>query len=585
MRSAAPVALLSILCALGATPVARQGSATVAGRVVDGRTGQPIAGAVVTVVAQAGDSASESRSTLTGDDGQFTFTRLRAGSVMLGAERPGYLEGQYGRLRARGFGRPLPVDEGSRHMGLTITMWRHSIIRGRVLDKSGEPVQGVEVTALATQPSANYNVPLAHVEDHQTNDLGEYEIALAPGTYAVAVMLQATTSPARTNPRGEYEGSLIAPFPVFGLTTSDGAWWLHLAVGTPLPRKTADGRVLTYVTTFHPNVTAFSAARTVSLGAGEERSDVDIQLAEVPTCVVSGVVDMTSVPAGRVLLTLLSDGAKRQGVVSDIAYARADGTFRFLGVTPGRYTLQAARIFIGEEVMPADRDPLFATRPLSVTSADITGLDVRLHPGVRVTGRIEFDESPEPDDSTQLALADRGGAALVTARSQGSAQTTFEFRSVAPGRYTLAAVNGQWHVLNMTMNGRELPDDPIEVTTAHIANLVVRLTKASTSLTGVLTNRSGFPTADAEIVLFPVDRTQWDTDRDERRFHAQRADAAGRFQLRDLPAGEYFAAAVDESQMDDWSGTAFLDAIARTATRVQIAPGRPAVLNLRVGGE
>jgi hypothetical protein len=129
-----------------------------------------------------------------------------------------------------------------------------------------------------------------------------------------------------------------------------GDWVLQTsAPGSRLvpPALGSDGRMLAYRTTFHPSATASSQAADIVLGSGEERAGVDFQLRPVPVFQISGTVAGPDGPAGNLGVRLLPAGTDEltsdAGFESASTTTDAGGTFLFLAVPPGQYTLKALR--------------------------------------------------------------------------------------------------------------------------------------------------------------------------------------------------------------------------------------------------
>jgi hypothetical protein len=78
---------------------------------------------------------------VTTGDGWFVFRELPAGRYSIAAAAFGHVASEYP---------PYLVDivDGVRPPAVSLRLWRHGAISGRVLDERGEPVAGIPVTAL-----------------------------------------------------------------------------------------------------------------------------------------------------------------------------------------------------------------------------------------------------------------------------------------------------------------------------------------------------------------------------------------------------------------------------------------------------
>lgn len=183
------------------------GTAVVAGRVMDMVTGNPVAGASVTLATSAATappspSAPARRVIATAnEDGRFVLREIPAGTYTLTSAFPGFSPGALGQRRPAGPSRPVTVTDGARETNLVVPMWRLSTITGTVRDDRGEPVVGVSVKVLRRMQNTNGRTELVYTGGEATDDRGRYRVSnLLPGTYAVAV-----TSAMRTNPVAEVD--------------------------------------------------------------------------------------------------------------------------------------------------------------------------------------------------------------------------------------------------------------------------------------------------------------------------------------------------------------------------------------------
>ena len=143
------------------------------------------------------------------------------------------------------------------------------------------------------------------------------------------------------------------------------------------------------------------------VGAGEARTDVDITLPAVRGVRVSGVVSAPIVKGVIVSLRRRGDSGARDPARID-ATAAADGTFVFVAVPPGDYTLTAMRrqppltevtmaggspAVAWDDVVGSDPEVAWAEMPLGIGDADIDDLAVQLSPGTVVSGRLLYEGS------------------------------------------------------------------------------------------------------------------------------------------------------------------------------------------------
>jgi Carboxypeptidase regulatory-like domain len=229
---------------------------------------------------------------------------------------------------------------------ITITLVKGGVITGRVTDSDGQPMVGLQVSATMVRDAEGYSVRAApQGEPRMTDDRGIYRIfGLRPGSYIVGTsgkMYPASFSP--------YAGSAI---------------------------------------TYHPSSTLDTAAE-VAVASGAEASGVDIQFRGGPGYVISGTVTTTSA-------TLASRGAMVSITNTDInsvtgfASVRHNDPrkgFMIKGVNNGNYEIVAYSS--GDQELDASSAP----RRVTISGADVTGLELRISPLASVSGQVLIEAS------------------------------------------------------------------------------------------------------------------------------------------------------------------------------------------------
>ena len=132
----------------------------------------------------------------------------------------------------------------------------------------------------------------------------------------------------------------------------------------------------------------------------------------------------------------------------------------------------------------------------------------------------------------------------------------------------------------MIADGRDLLDTTLDGPAIALSNVVVTLTDKRTEITGALQSASGQPVSDYYVVAFSTERANW--RHGSRRSVSARPATNGRFMIADLPAGEYFLAALTDLDPLEWQTTDFLEQVAPAAVRVRIADGEKKVQDLRI---
>ncbi|HEX5068593.1 MAG TPA: carboxypeptidase regulatory-like domain-containing protein [Vicinamibacterales bacterium] len=599
------------------TPAAA--TAVIAGTIVDAATATPIDGAVVHISPSSGTLPSPLQ--LTDAKGRFLFTNLPAGSYSLRASKTGYLDGAYGADIENGITvMPVAIENGRHVLDARIAIGKPSTISGTVVDEAGEPMVNVFVRALRVVMFAG-TPQLASGRVVSTDDRGVYRLnGLAAGRYIVMLPSVSASAPAART--GEIltasRDSQSWSYSSFGVPKPDGAFagehdYVAIGGAYPLP----PGREpRAYPPLFHPAGRAMAEALPIALALGEERSNVNFTWAPVPASTVSGRLAGPSDVIGNVLIRLTPIGNESLPPGGEVAttWTKADGSFTFLRVANGEYSLIASRSYAylsetdgralprppgfredtgggatipGSEVGYAylsDRttDTYTARQRVSVGGGAVTGLSVQLRPNVRLRGRVIIESgafsiqgasggSPAPP-TTGPVRAEPASGDLTLGVPGGmfdSTNGTFYVDGVQTGEYTLRFM-GLPMVKSIVIGGADYTTRPIDTAAARgLDEIVVTVTDKAATLSGTVVGASSRDPA--VVIYFPTDRTQWS----KYGFRPTRIGSTGvandgSYRI-ELPAGEYFVVAVTAKQNRLWQDPARLEAASASATRVKLA--------------
>jgi hypothetical protein len=591
-----------------------QGTGLILGQVVDGTTNRPISGALVTLNLRA----SRPIRALADGQGRFVFRDLPKGSYGLVATKPGHADGAYGRLRPAGPTLQFELGDGERAGGATIAMWRHAAIAGFVQDELGEPVVNTTVRVLRRQIVGGQWRFMPGAQD-QTDDRGAYRIGtLEPGEYAVAVAMSSGSGLPMDLMMGAELDRVVAVSAVRVSAAAGGEAAIFLEGGSSEALGVDEnGRPLTYPVQFFSGAGSAVRATLVKLASGEERGSVDFQLKPVRAFKISGTVSGPEGPLANLALTLVPAEAEQLASAFDTrtAFATAAGTFTFSNVPPGQYVLRATRtprmafggpgemtvvsqggVTVASGVrtagpgMPLPTEPtLWTELSVGVSTADIVDLQVMMRPGLRVTGTAQFDGGsarPEGDRLTAVGVmlepADvRPGVTPARGRIETSGQ--FATMGVPPGRYFIRAVGAPqgWTFRGASLGGRDVSDVALDID-SDVNGVALVFTDRPIELSGRVTGDASL-TEGATVLLFPADQSEWvGYGASPRRLRNVRADKTGAFTIGNLPAGDYYLAAVTEKTAIDWQNPEFLASLASDATRVRLNDGQKLTQNVKV---
>jgi protocatechuate 3,4-dioxygenase beta subunit len=541
------------------------GTASISGRVIEGATGLPLPSVTVGLnlinedalavpmedrvyaITPPGFGSYWDRTT-TKEQGGFTFTSVPAGSLEINATKPGWRPPDV-RIAGADPVRWFAVRDGDRLTGVEIKVFRPATIRGRVTDDHGTPLAGIEILATAPGVTPQPTGPLGGVI---TDDRGRYAILVQPGRYVVSsAQLPAITASLGSSPKSAFES------------------------------------------TFYPHVPTQADAVAIDITRGEDRDGIDFVLATRPAFRVAGrLTGHDGVPG--VLVELLP--AQRDSRAEPIAITRLSGqdSFGFSTVPPGRYVLRALsapNMPIGSHGNPPLRElpdgpTLWAEVPVTVVDRDVA-ITLDLHPGSRVSGRVEFDGRLPPPSLPMLQqqfgiVIERADAARSDFRGAYLGDGRFSTIQLVPGRYIfLAYAPKEWRLKSVVHDGRDIRDYPFEIGSADIRDVVLTFTDRRSAIRGRVLREPPYETTRGWVTVFPSDRALWsDYGIMPRRIAFLELGRSGVFEA-EVPPGTYLIAATPQSTRGRITAET-LTRLAAIATAVVVGDGQTALQDLRL---
>ena len=530
-------------------PGAQAGTAVIRGRILAADTGRPLRRAQVRMTAP--ELGRDNRTISTDEDGRYEVTDLPAGRYTVNVTRSGYLPLRYGQRRPLEQGKPLQILDTDIVENVDFALPKMSLITGHVTDELGEPIAGVSMYAMRMM-YLNGRQQLVPVNGDfaRTDDAGDYRIVgLPPGTYIVQ---------AKTNDK-----------------------WTVDAGG----REETMG----YAPTYFPGTTNAPDARRITIGLGKEASNTDFALIPGRAATVSGTAfDSRGRPFDTVNLAQevrgLNFGSFR---TAGDAKVLPDGTFSIVNVAPGEYKLGAQRP--GTPGSAGDAE--VAIVPITVNGFDVENVAVTGSAGGSIIGKVIADEGvtariPKVGVSVAERLLGQADPMLLGVyRTPGIAQVsdenTFAIAGVfGPARFAFTLPEG-WRVKAVQHDGRDIIDLPIDPKSGEVMSGVeVVVTDRITTVTGRLSDETNAPVADGTVVVFSTDDTKWFEG--SRFVRGSRPDQQGRFQIKGLPPGEYFAVAMDFVEEDTWNDPEYLRSLQNAAQKIRLVDGESQALALRL---
>ena len=478
---------------------------------------------------------------LTEGNGGFAFTQVPSARCALEATRSGYADGAFGRSRPEGDPRPVDVVDRAARTDLKIRLWKLGAVTGTVLDGRSQPIVALPIRVFE-YAMVGGRPRLLVAGQTVTDDRGFYRVGrLLPGEYVVGAISTHTTLPVSLvdryfDPGGDPEPLRQAIFRVTPVITPPGSDQ-SLRIGDqvvqsigrgPLPFPAPSGELLALPTAFSPPMLNGAGASPLVLSAGEERAGVDLQLVAATTARVRGrAINDDDTPAALVPLRLVARAAEffDGGIEVGRTLTSADGSFTFVGVTPGDYAVRAlsteGAVGHNHEVasvsVSATTAPMvWADEPVVVGNVDAS-LTVRLQPGIVFSGVVQFDGS-----ATKPAAADLASISIVIESADRSApgqvrqrrinpDGTFVTGGVPAGRYYLRVLGAPpgWSLRGAMLDGRDLSTTPIDVRAGEVSGVRLAFSDRSAEVSGRALAPAGALAVEALAVLFPTSDRLW----------------------------------------------------------------------------
>jgi hypothetical protein len=567
----------------------------------------------------------------------------------LNASKAGYKDGQFLSGVMGTIGGHVILKDGEWYRTADISLVKLGAISGRVSNERGEPMVGSLVRVLRRAKVRGESVWVAG-SLARTDDRGDYRIAgLASGEYVVLVPSVQHSVPVGAS-LAELEGvtesqleSLDAqairrgsqPVRRSDAVLVDGSTALVLGP-YPLPPSPPDGQPRLYPMTFHPSGSLVSAARIVVVD-GDDVLGIDLTLLPARAVAVSGQLQGALDPKG-VVLRLVPRGLESLGTGGEVATAlvASDGSFRFLYVPEGEYTLMApgstfefsdpsgfvapgqqrlaipptpgvgrfgsglsgGLVSIVPGITYTSRNPNtlsvhapFVRMPIVVGPEGIGDLFVPVAAAGAIDCRVSLtggDRATSTVGSLELAPADPVsglGAHMFVLKPPSQGASVLErvsMSALTPGLYALRLVGASGLTIrSISIDGRDASTESILVEAGRSHEMEVVLTSQGGRLSGFVRSANGQALAGAAAIAFPVNTSLWrNYGFTPTWIRASPASSDGSYVLSGIRAGQYYVVGVPSHQISKWADPSFLELAAAQSMRVSVAWGEVRTLDV-----
>lgn len=529
----------------GETPP--KGTAVLKGRVMAAGTATPLRRVQVRATSFEGRGGGI---TSTDAEGYFEIKELAAGRYNVSATKGGFVAGQFGQRRPGEPGTPIDLSEGQTADKVNFSLSRGSVISGKVVDDTGDPVAGTMVSAVRYQfvSGTRRLVPAASDgSTDRTDDQGGFRLyGLPPGDYFISA--------------NNRSNQFVAP----GMNNTE-----------------ADG----FAPTYFPGTPNIGEAARITVKAGQEMSAANFALIVARMARVRGrALNSRGEPvASGMLMMAPDDPTIGMGMNMMNAMIAGDGTFQFANVAPGRYNIQ-----VRPQGMPSATSE-FANMKITVGNEDLDNLIVTTATGSIAKGVVMTDDGAAPSfrpDQVSIfpSPAEPGGMFVGSGQNRINDDFTFELSGLAERRLIRANVgqNLGWYLKAVLLNGDDVTDSGIEFGPGQSYDgLQVIFSRKTTDLSGLVSDDRNQPVLDATVVVFPADRERWTYS--SRFIRTLRPDTNGRYNVKSLPPLEdYLIIAVQNLEQGQGSDPEFLIRAREEAKPFSLSEGETKAVDIKL---
>lgn len=339
------------------------------------------------------------------------------------------------------------------------------------------------------------------------------------------------------------------------------------------------------VPTFFPAAIDPALAQPIRLAPGADQSGYEIRLQNAIIHRVRGVVlDDSGKPmrkamislsrplldseafrfilsaAGATVFSIAPRSAAPPAALQDPVVAGEDGSFELPAVREGDWVLRAEAQDMHQSVTISVRQ-------------DIDDFKIRLEPEFTIRGRVTLsDGSAAPGNPMVMVhVVSADASPNPFGNSMSNKDGIVSLGSLTAGRYRVhaTAINGNYYVTSVRAGATDVTDQPVMLSPA--TEEIRFVVKTGGTIRGTVEKCNG-----GNVLLVPQSLTAGALGR----LHS--CDPSGTFEFSGLPAGDYYAAAVTEFDIQTTLNEDRLGEIMRNAASVHLDDGATASVQLKL---
>lgn len=510
-----PLLCLLVFASAYAQPPAQK-LCQISGVVRRADTQEALAKASVVLNAQDESASPGPRIVLTGPDGSFAFSGISTGEYTVQASRNGFVTGRGGASR-------VSLRPGEIRSDIELTLAEAGTISGTVVDRDGEPVEGLPVMPLRVRYETGGRRELFGGGAVTTDDHGRFRLyGLDPGLYYLR-----TGGPIQT-PMGS------------------------------MPLKESPTGVLHYSETWYPDNALADDSEPLHVVGGDDVNEIRISVAPEAVFSIEGRIEGSSkgvsnamVVCTKALPVILMFGSGGTSV-------QPDGSFRINGLGAGEYILTAEAV---------DREGFARVRVMDQN----LHVNIDLGNAAEVRGRVALAEQNESlPRGLKIVLTSK--SSIQSYLSELNDRGQFDIKNVPPGEYTWFFVPPQGQGLRFYIQEARCGDADYTLLPLSLdpRSLLSDCEITLSDTTGIVRGQvvSGdTPLVDRRVVIIPQSR---DLRMITRRNTRAKSGPHGEFEIKGIPPGDYYLFAMSGSADDAEYALGFADLHRQEAIAVEV---------------
>ena len=521
---------LSLSLMIGAqTTSAPASPGAIGGVVVNANDSSPIRRAIVTlstVEAQPQDAVAWSDA-----NGRFSFGYLPAGRYQLRVIKDGYQAAVYG---GEAFRRPpaiIQLADGQVRRDFIFRLQLINSITGVVLDEDGDPLRGVQVTAM-TPSSQNQRRRLLPGAGAITDAAGHYRLTgLAAGRYAVAVN-----------------------------ALNRLAFKIHPDVTAGEPQQQ-----YFYGVQYYPAADRVEAAKLITVQPGQEISSIDFRVLARPSASIDGKVLMPP-GAARVKDPMLNIVSKDLG---NRMVTRS-------GASPPEYRFSVPMLATGSYVLIAlasiDGTQYRGTQSIDLGPQGLHDITISIEPSVDLVGSVSIegpDAAKHAASFVSLVPGDDIPWNAPPLRASVNKDGSFKIPNVPPGVWDIDAgpIPAGGYLKSMRLGDQDVLTEEMAIRSSTTEPLKIVIGTRAATVEGDVAQ--GDEATHAVVLLAPDGRFRHVTS-----FYKFAAtDDKGHFEIKGAAPGEYRLYAFEEFDARSIQDPDFLKPFEKSGVPVTLREG------------